>query len=53
MSKGISFLLTDRKELFDYFQTMPESARRQREREIKLELLKDADVYEIISFSSS
>lgn len=25
---------------------MPESARRQREREIKLELLKEADVYE-------
>ena len=31
---------------------MPESARRQREREIKIELLKEADMYEdILLFS--
>jgi hypothetical protein len=30
---------------------MPEAARRQREREIKLELIKDADMYENFFFS--
>jgi hypothetical protein len=43
----LNFRKAKTKDILEYLQTMPESARRQREREIKFELLQNADMYNL------